>query len=60
MAIMKRVILLFISFAFLTTISAVAQDFTVSGTVTSQSDGETLIGVQIQQEGVQGGGNYRH
>lgn len=36
----------------------------MSGTVTSQSDGETLIGVQIQQEGVRGGvitdidGNY--
>lgn len=61
---MKRVILLFVSFALLTTISAVAQEFTVSGTVTSQSDGETLIGVQIQQEGVRGGvitdidGNY--
>lgn len=61
---MKRFILLFVSFALLTTISAVAQEFTVSGTVTSQSDGETLIGVQIQQEGVRGGvitdidGNY--
>ena len=55
---MKRLILLLVSFALLTTISAVAQDFSVSGTVTSQSDGETLIGVQIQQEGVQGGGNY--
>ena len=55
---------MFVSFALLTTISAAAQDFTVSGTVTSQSDGETLIGVQIQQEGVRGGvitdidGNY--
>ena len=57
---MKRLILLFVSFALLTTISAVAQEFTVNGTATSQSDGETLIGVQIQQEGVQGGGNYRH
>ena len=57
---MKRLILLLVSFALLTTISAVAQDFTVSGTVTSQSDGETLIGVQILQEGVRGGGNYRH
>ena len=61
---MKRLILLFVSFALLTTISAVAQEFTVNGTVTSQSDGETLIGVQIQQEGVRGGvitdidGNY--
>ena len=61
---MKRLVLLFVSFALLTTISAAAQDFTVSGTVTSQSDGETLIGVQIQQEGVRGGvitdidGNY--
>lgn len=57
---MKRLILFFVSFALLTTISAVAQEFTVNGTVTSQSDGETLIGVQIQQEGVRGGGNYRH
>ena len=61
---MKRLVLLFVSFALLTTISAAAQDFIVSGTVTSQSDGETLIGVQIQQEGVRGGvitdidGNY--
>ncbi len=61
---MRRLVLLFVSLAFLTTISAAAQDFTVRGTVTSQADGETLIGVQIQQEGVQGGvitdidGNY--
>lgn len=52
---MRRLILLFVSFAFLATFSAAAQDFTVSGTVVSQADGETLIGVQIQQEGVQGG-----
>ncbi len=57
---MKRVILLFVSFALLTTISAVAQEFTVRGTVTSPSDGETWLGVQIQHEGVGGGGNYRH
>lgn len=47
---MKKAILLFTSLVL--GWSAYAQDYTVSGTVKARDDGETLLGVSVQQEGL--------
>lgn len=51
---MKKITIYFLLFLFFA-VSAMAQDVKVRGTVTDTQDGETLIGVSIRQQGVQGG-----
>ncbi len=48
---MKRVILLFVTFLLCAIQTYAQESFTVTGVVTSADDGETLIGVAIQQDG---------
>ena len=61
---MKRIILLFVSLMLCALHTYAQESFTVSGTVTSAEDNESLIGVAIQQEGTSFGvitdfdGNY--